>query len=155
MLTAHLPSGYVMARLVRRPVRYLLPAALIGAMLPDLDMLWFHLVDQGSVHHHRYWPHIPLIWMAIAAPALFVLHRIGLLPTGLVFFGAIFLHLMLDTIAGGILWGYPLDDTLFALTVVPASYSNWVVSFILHWTFLLEILVWVCALSLWFTRGRA
>ena len=155
MLTAHLPSGYIIARLVRRPVPYLMPAALIGAMLPDLDMLWFHLVDHGAVHHHRYWPHIPLIWLGIAALSLPILHRFGLAATGLVFFGAILLHLLLDTIAGGILWGYPLDDTLFALTVAPAAYSNWVLSFMLHWTFLLEIAVWLWAIRLWVTRGRA
>jgi inner membrane protein len=155
MLTAHLPAGYVLARLTRRPVPHLMPAALIGSIVPDLDMLWFHFVDQGSVHHHRYWPHIPLIWLVISAMCLPILHRFGLLPTGLVFFGAVLLHLLLDTIAGGILWGYPLNDTLFALTEVPAAYSHWVLSFLLHWTFLLEIVVWLWAIRLWATRGRA
>ncbi len=155
MLTAHLPSGYVLARLTRRPVPYLLPAALIGAMLPDLDMLWFHLVDAGSVHHHRYWPHIPLIWLGIAAVCLPVAQYFRKLSTGLVFFAAILLHMVLDTIAGGILWLYPVNDTLFTLTVVPANYSHWIISFVLHWTFLLEIAVWVWALWLWVRRAPA
>ena len=155
MLTAHLPSGYILAQWTRRKVPHMMPAALIGAMLPDLDMLWFHLVDQASIHHHRYWPHIPLIWLGIAAVTLPILRQFGLLSTGLVFFAAIFLHLLLDTIAGGILWLYPVDDTLFALTVVPADYSHWIISFMLHWTFLLEVAVWLLAIRLWVTRGRA
>lgn len=153
MLTAHLPSGYILARLIRRPVPYLMPAALIGAVFPDFDMLWFHLVDHGSTHHHRYWPHIPLIWAGIAAVTLLALSRTPFVSTALVFFAAVFLHLLLDTIAGGILWAWPVSDILFTLTTVPATYSNWVVSFMLHWTFLLEVAVWIAAIWLWF-RGR-
>jgi inner membrane protein len=155
MLTAHLPSGYILARMSRHRARYLMPAALIGAVLPDLDMLWFHLVDQGAVHHHRYWPHIPLIWLGIAVVSLPILRYFGLLAPGLVFFAAILLHMVLDTIAGGILWGYPINDTLFSLTVVPATYSHWITSFILHWTFLPEIAVWVWAIWLWTYRRQA
>ena len=150
MLTAHLPSGYLLARAVRRPVPYLMSAALTGAVLPDLDMLWFGLVDHASVHHHRYWPHIPLIWAGLALICSAALWRTGYLLTGVVFFAAIFLHLLLDTIAGGILWGFPFSTTLFALVVVPASQSNWVLSFILHWTFLLELAVWFMAIAVWF-----
>lgn len=60
-----------------------------------------------------------------------------------------------DTVAGGTLWGYPFNDTLFALTVVPADYSHWIISVMLQWTFLLEIAVWVYALLLWTKRGQA
>ena len=155
MLTAHLPSGFILARMTRHRARYLMPAAVIGAVLPDLDMLWFHLVDQGAIHHHRYWPHIPLIWLGIAVVSLPVLRYFGWVAPGLMFFAAILLHLMLDTIAGGILWGYPINDTLFSLTIVPANYSHWITSFILHWTFLPEIAVWVWAIWLWTTRRQA
>ena len=154
MLTAHLPSGYILARGVARPLPRVMPAALVGAMLPDADMLWFQFVDAGSVHHHMYWPHIPLIWAGIAVVTLPVLRAFGLLLPGLVFFAAILLHLLLDTIAGGILWGYPVTRELVTLVTVPATQSHWVLSFILHWTFLLEIAVWVLALGVWLKRER-
>ena len=155
MLTAHLPSGYIVARLVRRPVPYLMPAALIGANFPDLDMIWFHLVAHRAVHHHMYWPHIPLIWVFIAAVILPALRSLGYLSTGLVFFGTVFLHLALDTIVGGILWGYPASDALLTLVVIPPTYSNWVLSFVLHWTFLLEIALWAMAIWFWSRRARS
>ena len=152
MLTAHLPSGYVMARLWGRPAPWLMLAALIGAMVPDLDMLWFHLVDNASVHHHRYWPHIPLIWAGIAVVCTGILWRTQWRVAGLMFFAAIFLHLMLDTVTGGILWLYPVSSTLFRLVEVPAAYDHWVISFLLHWTFALELAVWLAALVLWVQR---
>ncbi|MEP4037184.1 metal-dependent hydrolase [Pseudophaeobacter sp.] len=154
MLTAHLPSGYVLARLLPER-RWLLPAALIGAVLPDLDMLWFHFVDQGSVHHHRYWVHMPGFWAAIAAltlPVVAIWARV-LLPAAAVFFAALLLHIILDSISGGILWRAPFDDKLYALVEVPASQSHWVLSFLLHWTFLLELCIWGGAIYLW-RRGR-
>ena len=72
MLTAHLPSGYVLARVLRRrcDVPYLLPAALLGAVLPDFDMIWFLFVDQGAIHHYRYWVHVALFWAVVALVAL-------------------------------------------------------------------------------------
>lgn len=155
MLTAHLPSGYVLARGARRSTPWLLPAALIGAVLPDLDMIWFHLVDQRSIHHHRYWVHIPLFWMVVAAivlPGLALVAR-RWLATGMVFFAAIFLHLLLDSIGGGIMWAAPFSDHLYALVTVPATQAHWVLFFVLHWTFLLEIAVWGIAVLLW-RKGR-
>lgn len=157
MLTAHLPSGYLLARTAergRRPVPGLLTAALVGAVLPDLDLVWFHFVDHASVHHHRYWPHIPLVWLGIALVTLSVLWRGPFRATALVFFAAIFLHLVLDTLAGGILWLWPFDTSLLSLVTIPPTRSNWVLSFVFHWTFLLEIAIWLVALVLWLSRGR-
>jgi len=155
MLTAHLPSGYVLARLA--PQRcWLLPAALLGAVLPDFDMLWFHFVDQGSIHHHRYWVHVPAFWAGIAAltlPILAIRAR-NLLPAAGVFFAALFLHLVLDTIGGGILWAAPFTPHLYSLVEVPATQSHWILSFLLHWTFLLELAIWGAAFYLW-RNGRA
>jgi inner membrane protein len=154
MLTAHLPSGYVLARCLPKGIPALMPVALVGAVFPDLDMFWFHLVDGGAIHHHRYWVHIPVFWFGVAAIALPVAWRVGRLPITAVFFAAVFMHLVLDTISGGILWGAPYSDHLFAFVTVPANYDHWVISFILHWTFLSEVMVWAIAIYLWLTRPR-
>jgi len=156
MLTAHLPSGYVLAQGARGTIPWLLPAALMGAVLPDLDMIWFYLVDDRAFHHHRYWVHIPFFWMLVAAvllPGLMLVAR-RYLATGLVFFAAIFLHLLLDSIGGGIMWAAPFDDHLYTLVTVAPTQDHWVLSFVLHWTFLLEIAVWGIAVLLW-RKGRA
>ena len=154
MLTAHLPSGYILGRTLPKNIPRLMPAALIGAVLPDVDMIWFLFVDKGAVHHHRYWIHIPAFWALAAIFVLPVLTKLRLLPVGLVFFAAITMHLLLDTIAGGIMWAAPFNDHLFALTTVPAAYGNWIVSFMLHWTFALELVVWIAAIYLWVRRDR-
>ena len=149
MLTAHLPSGYVLARGWPRQSPMIMAAVLIGAVLPDLDMIWFYFVDQGSIHRHRYWVHIPAFWAAVAVIALPLLRRVGQFHAGLAFFAAILLHLLLDSIGGGILWLAPFDDRLISLVTVPATQSHWIWSFILHWTFALELLIWGVALILW------
>jgi len=69
MITAHAPAGYIGAQLLRR----LKPAQLsarawslygaISGILPDVDMLWFYLVDHRRVHHHRYLTHWPSLWL--------------------------------------------------------------------------------------------
>lgn len=150
MLTAHLPAGYLMARAFPRNLPGLMPAVLAGSLLPDLDMLWFHLVDHGTVQHHMYWPHVPLFWLIVAVFCLPMLRHFGLVKTGLAFLAAVFLHLLLDTVAGGILWLYPFNTTLHYLVEVPASHENWIVSFLLHWTMLLELLIWAAAGWVWF-----
>lgn len=148
MLTAHLPSGYILARVIKRPLAGLMPIALIGAVLPDLDMLFFYFVDHGAIHHHYYWVHIPFFWVCVAAVTLPVLAWRGYLAQGCVFFAAIAMHLVLDTIGGGIAWGAPLEMRLVEWVTVPATRSHWILSFVMHWTFLLELAIWATAAAL-------
>lgn len=155
MLTAHRPSGYVPWRALPR-VKWGLPAALAGAVFPDLDMIWFHFVDHRAFHHHSYWMHIPLSWLLVSAGLLPLVWRTAWRGAALVLLGAVFLHLILDSIPGGILRGSPVSDHLSALVEVPATLDNWVWSLVLHWTFLLEVAIWLAAGLLLATgrRGR-
>lgn len=155
MLTAHLPSGYVLARCLPKGIPALMPAALIGAVLPDIDMIWFHFVDDRAFHHHRYWVHVPFFWLVVASVALPLAWWLGWLRTAFVFFAAILMHLILDSIGGGIMWAAPVSDHLFALVTVPPTYGHWVASFILHWTFLAELGVWGAAILLWVRRRQS
>ncbi len=145
MLTAHLPSGYCLAHANPHKSRGLLFAALIGAVIPDIDMLFFLFVDHGRVHHHNYWPHVPFFWLVVAVVMLPLAKMLNKVTLAATFLSAVFLHLILDTIAGGIMWLYPLNDALLYLVTVPAVYSNWILSFILHWTFIPEIAIWIAA----------
>lgn len=153
MLTAHLPSGYCLAKIGHlRGMAF--GAALIGAVFPDIDMVFFHLVDDRAFHHHRYWVHVPVFWAAVAAVTLPILWRTRLRVTALAFFAALLLHLVLDSIGGGVMWLAPFDTELWSLVTVPPRYGHWVTSFILHWTFALEICVWLAALGLYRASRR-
>lgn len=151
MLIAHLPAGYLTARAGGASRGPLLWAALIGSVFPDFDMIWFLFVDQGSIHHHKYWVHAPGFWLILAAVILPFLSRPAR-RAGFMFLAAVMVHIALDTNAGGIMWLWPFSDHLYTFVTVPATQSNWVLSFMLHWTFLLELAVITLAAILLFTR---
>ncbi|TAU87925.1 metal-dependent hydrolase [Rhizobium leguminosarum] len=157
MLIAHLPAGYILASAARQrsaPPR-IMTAALVGSVLPDFDIVYFFLTG-GKVHHHDYVSHWPLFWLALAVVALPAVGRLASrwFPAAVVFFAAAMLHMIMDTVAAPILWLAPFDWSKFELTTVPATYSNWVVSFMLHWTFALELLICVTALIVAVSRNR-
>lgn len=156
MLIAHLPAGYLLTKAWPRKGRVLTVAALIGAVFPDLDLLWQNFIDHGWFHHHEYWVHIPAFWAMIGAvvfPALAWKARYAL-PVATVFFAAIALHLLLDALVGGIAWLWPATNELFVLVEIPLVRTHWIWDFLFHWTFLAEIAIWLVAAALFF-RGRA
>ena len=144
MIIGHLPAGYLIARGLDRsfdrdPVIWW--GILIGSVAPDLDMFWFYVVDGGTVHHHTYLTHDPTLWAGVLL-AGFVLSSRALIGCGI----GTLLHMSLDTIAGAISWGF--GDWSFSgpLIVVPATQDHWILSFVLHWTFLGDVLLVVLAL---------
>ena len=154
MITAHLPSGYLLRQMAPAPRKGVLAVILLGAVFPDFDMIWFYLIDNRAFHHHYYWVHIPGFWALLALVVLPLLRAFmpRVLPYALWFLAAIFLHLILDTLTGAIAWAWPLRTDLYALVTVPPTRSNWVLSFIFHWTFAAEITIWGAALLIWWRR---
>lgn len=59
------------------------------------------------------------------------------------------MHLILDTLVGGILWLWPVDNRSVSLAVVPALYDHWIMSVVFHWSFLIEITITILATGLW------
>lgn len=163
MFIAHLPAGYLLTRFMQRKLgttKYLW-VGLVGSVLPDIDMLYFYLVDDRQTLHHHYWTHIPFLWFCfailLAAAALMTRHRRTVAAAGLVFLANIFIHLVLDTIVGGIAWLYPffpLYDSDLTLVTVPATHDLWIWSFVFHWTFLLELLLLTLAIALFVRDHR-
>ena len=164
MLIAHLPAGYLLTRrlldrtpagdVVSRPVLVL---GLAASVLPDLDLLYFYLIDQRQTHHHLYWLHLPLAWLGPAAACLLICVTTRSRPLALaclVFFANVFLHVVLDTVAGHIFWLYPFETRSFVLVEVPARYGWWLWNFILHWSFGLELLICLWALAVLVGSGR-
>ncbi len=129
-----------------------LGACLLGAVFPDFDLIWFYLVDNRAVHHHRYWVHAPGFWLLVTAMAApFLWRTTGIIRrAGIAFLAAWFLHLCLDSIVGSIMWLWPFSNQFFQLATVRPTHSHFVLSFMAHWSFTLEIAIWlVAAFLLW------
>jgi inner membrane protein len=151
MLIAHLPAGYLLARRIAprlaaaaADARRLMAVGLTASVLPDIDLVYFYLADGRQTLHHDYWTHIPAFWPAamLAAAGLLWLARVDVpWREFLIFLAGIFLHLALDTPTGGIAWGWPASLHRFLLVEIPARFDWWVWSFVLHWTFLLELAI--------------
>ncbi|RWB51145.1 metal-dependent hydrolase [Mesorhizobium sp.] len=152
MLIAHLPSGYILGRLALRrwpEASGIVVAAMLGSVIPDIDMLYFHLIDGGRTHHHAYITHWPLFWATVGSVSLSVGRLLGSphLPSIAAFFAGAMLHMALETVASPIMWLAPFNHHPFELVTVPARHGNWVLSFVLHWTFGLELVI--CTWALW------
>lgn len=151
MITAHLPSGIVLGKLLPKHP-WVFSAAILGAVLPDFDLIWFYFVDDRAFHHHKYWVHAPAFWAVIALitlPAVNMFAR-RVFSVLIAFFLGLFVHICLDSIAGDIMWAWPFSDKLYHLVSVSARYDNWILNFVLHPVFLLEISIWCWAFALIF-----
>ncbi|MFA5185006.1 MAG: metal-dependent hydrolase [Patescibacteria group bacterium] len=144
MFIAHLPAGYLLTRALQRRLKTTkyLWLGLLASILPDFDLLYFYLIDHRQTLHHEYWIHLPLFWLTIWVAVIIVnavvkSRKFFLVST--IFLANIFLHLMLDTFAAGILWLYPFMDTDFVMVHVPDRYPCWIGNFFFHWSFLVEI----------------
>lgn len=160
MIIGHLPAGYILAKLSHRyfatrigNYRAFMSWGIFGAMAPDLDMLYFHLIDHGQTHHHKYFSHFPIIWFALIVISVYLFtwktKRSTIACCSLVFSVSGFAHLILDSIVGDIWWLAPYVDQPFALATVPARWHPWWLNFIFHWSFTLELAVVGWAIWLW------
>ena len=157
MFIAHLPGAYLTFRTLA-PVtlpRTAFIAGCLGGLAPDLDLLWFYLVDQRQTHHHGYFSHLPAFWLGLLVLAMLLhRHRASRLSTAWICscLGAL-LHLALDTPIGEIAWGWPVSAQAGPLITVPARYPQWVLNFLIHWSFLIELALCAAA-ALVFARSR-
>ena len=140
MFIAHLPAGYLLSQGHPSLRRHATPL-MVCAILPDSDLIWFYLIN-SSATHHTLLPHRPILWFTACILRL-VLRWIGAIGLGAL------LHLSLDTVAGQIAWGWPLWNNAQPLVVVPATPGWWVMSFLTHWTFLIEFTICAAAAAVW------
>lgn len=154
MITAHLASGFIAQRLFAPDLRHALPVALTASILPDVDFFWHIFVDDFAFNHHRYWVHVPYFWLVVGLAVFPVARIYGLARYWMLFIGVIFLHLILDSFVGGIMWGAPFSDTLHSVTSVPETGQHWLVTNLTHWTVLAEVAIWLWAAALLVRRRR-
>ncbi len=161
MILAHLALGYLVTKTINKVMpcsistKVLMTLGLIGSVFPDFDMFYFYLVDR-TIHHHDYWTHIPIMWLAILL-IVGVLVRVikpVYMPVLIVFGVNVVLHLVTDSIVGDIKWLYPFDNDYYALFTVPALYKPWWLNFILHWTFAVELTIIATALFIFVWENK-
>lgn len=149
MFIAHLPAGYIVGKTLskRLETSYVVLTASVFGVLPDLDLIWFYLVDDRAFNHHLYWVHLPVFWVVVFAAAYGVLRLLR--PVEYWFWrnllvaatASICVHLVLDSYVGGIAWLYPYSEQLFVLLTLEARYDWWVWNFLWHWSFLVELVI--------------
>lgn len=145
MFIAHLPAGYILTRVLQHKHRRgdYLWIGLLASVLPDIDLLYFYLIDNRQNAHHSYFTHLPLFWLSLWGMIALAGKWIkGYSPYATtLFFSCIMLHMCLDSIAAPTYWLYPLSDSAIELVQVPARYGWWVWNFLFHWSFLLEMII--------------
>lgn len=152
MFIAHIPAALALGRLLtrKRLTWSVIGAAALGAVFPDFDLIRFYVFDNHQRHHHDYWTHIPAIWGMIAL-GWYGLTKVLKCPFGtlpLIFIFAVFSHLLLDTMAGEIEWAWPFSNRGFNLITVHATQAKWYLSFLMHWSFALEVFISIAALAM-------
>ncbi|MGF7059513.1 metal-dependent hydrolase [Brassicibacter mesophilus] len=158
MLIAHAPAGYVVLRLfnkIKKENISYFKYGILFSIWPDFDLLYFYLIDNKSSLHHFYFPHIPL-FAFICCFLVIVLKKLKVDKRAIniyyLFLINWFIHLALDTVTGGINWLYPINNKLFVFIKIPANYQHWIISFVLHWSFLFEISIVIWAVILFLKR---
>src|SRR6218665_215330 len=150
MFIAHLPAGYLMGQALcgRQEMKELsffslLMASMSGAIAPDMDLFYFFLIDGRQHNHHDYFTHYPLTWGLLLLAAWWCwcfFHKNAFLWLA-VFAGSGFVHLLLDTVVGEIAWLAPWSLQKYSLWGVQTRFQPWWLNFLLHPSFLLELLI--------------
>jgi len=152
MLIAHAPMGYIIAKKQKVEKKSLAAASILFSVLPDFDLLYYYIFDDGKRSHHLYFPHLPIVMFGsflILLPFMQFRPMKKFRPYISLFYINWLVHLLLDTVTGGIAWLYPLKNTLIKLIQIPAHMSHWILSFVFHYSFLIEIGIVFYAFLLW------
>ncbi|RJX33535.1 MAG: metal-dependent hydrolase [Oxalobacter sp.] len=157
MILAHLPVGYIAAKLLHKRAgshgvswKVFLALALVGSIAPDLDFVYY-LID-SSRHHHIFFTHYPAFWGAllIGAASWYGFARDRRWPVlALALTLNAFVHVCLDSVAGSIRWLAPVSFEPYALVTVPRVTGSRRLDYLVHWSSWLELIPIVWALLLW------
>ena len=127
-------------------------AGMTGAVAPDIDMAYFYLIDHQQTPHHAYITHWPVLWLLLVIGSFFLMRYSN--KKGRFFLATVFslggvLHMLLDSFVGNIRWFAPFIDRPFSLLSVTAHFQPWWLNYILHWSFVMEVVISVWAVVLY------
>ncbi|MFH2104880.1 MAG: metal-dependent hydrolase [Parcubacteria group bacterium] len=156
MIFAHAPAGFIAAYITRkiwrrglsrRQTSWLYFIGTLGGILPDIDTLYYYLVD-SHFSHRELITHTPILYIVICA----ILYLLGYLlkkkfirAFSLVIFFATLSHLMLDSFNSGIGWLYPGTDLIFGLLGISVLAEGWYGQYLLVITFSTELAIFLVA----------
>lgn len=144
-------------RHIRNVSSVVIGAGMIGSIAPDLDMVYFYLIDHRQTHHHKYVTHWPLLWLCLVVAAILWI-RVSRFSKAsclsLVFIVGGVLHLILDSFVGDIWWLAPFGGKPYAMFTVPAVFKPWWLNFFFHWSFAVELIIGLWALTLYRRRSN-
>ncbi len=160
MIITHLPAGYILSKLACKHFANHIGNystfmwwGLFGAIAPDIDLLYYDLIDQRRTLHHKYFSHYPICWLIliIIAIGLFTWKAKGktIGYYSLIFAVSGFFHIILDTIIGNIWWLAPFIDRPFSLVTMPHRFHPWWLNMMLHWSFFIELIIVACGAWFW------
>ncbi len=146
MFIAHLPGGYLLSRIT--PAALPLSPLLLGSVAPDFDILLI-LMDLAHGHHHTFLTHRPAIWLGLVGAA-----TVFRAPWLIAFALGGLCHLSLDSVGGMINWAWPFGDFVLGLIDVPRRPGHWVLSFLLHPIFAVELMICAVAGAVWWQSKK-
>jgi hypothetical protein len=161
MFVAHMPAAYLVGKMIaQRWPQAMRPAVwcalLLGSIAPDLDLLYFYWLSDRSINHHVYPPHVPIVWLLTTVLGFLALRvgpqrwrAVGTMPW-LMFCIGWWLHLVLDTVAGGIWWLWPWVTTPYVLMpIVPRRFDNGWLNLLSHPLMAIELVIVATAIGRW------
>lgn len=163
MFMAHAPVGYITSRLLARycadtpaQYRWFIACGMLGAIAPDFDWFWYLYVDHRQVDHHAYFTHLPITWLsALLLSSVWANcdKARGMLALSFCLGGL--MHMVLDTLVGGIHWFAPFDHrTVVWFQPSPDFLALWWFYFLFHWSFKLELFLTALAFLYWLKPVR-
>ncbi|NHC03094.1 metal-dependent hydrolase [Acinetobacter sp. 187] len=160
MFIAHLPSGYLLAKFLDHKIKKynitrttFFSLLMIGAVLPDIDLFYFYLIDHRSVHHHKYFLHWFSFWIPIFLISylywIYTQRKSKYAWMTLLLSSAGLLHICLDTFVGDVWLFAPFIDKAYVFFEVTPRFHPWWLNFIFHWSFFVEIIICLIALFIY------
>ena len=122
MIIAHTFAGYIISDKLLKIVNHgslssniFILSGMLGAIAPDIDLIYFYPIDNKQHHHHSYFTHLPISWLILLAISI-ICSKLKPSNFSLLFF--IFtlnglLHLLLDSMSGQIKWLLPFNNKSF------------------------------------------
>ncbi|MEI8185388.1 MAG: metal-dependent hydrolase [Chlorobiaceae bacterium] len=148
---AHLPAGYITSKLLFRkfeksPVKFNRFAfwGMLGSIAPDFDFIYYFFIDHKDHHHHEYFTHFPIFWLSLLLISLlwlsFDTNHKHISALAVIFSLNGLIHMLLDTIAGFVVWLAPFADMDKPFTL--GNYIPWDTGFLEFFIFLWALYLW-------------
>jgi hypothetical protein len=154
MTFGHLSAGYITSKLLFKEFKHqavfskaFMFWGMFGSIAPDFDILYYYTTKHTLINHHQYFTHFPIFWLALLLISLFWLrlhhHRSQNPASAFIFTFNGFIHTVLDTVTGDILWLAPFLSKPFSLVAKRSEIPDFT-----DWTFGIELFLLLWALSL-------